>query len=148
MRACVRACVCGKCFNCFCIFLVVMLKWFVDADVAANAIQCPRNLIDEEHVEVRPERLPDAVLDENVDVNLIRKFFTQDAWLLVMDTLMQKQSKSVYVCKHCYHDLDEAPSVVCDHCLSWHHLSCVGLKQAPKSKNWYCRCCHSHPLTQ
>ena len=48
-----------------------MLKWFVDAEVAAGAIEHPI----EEHVEVRPKRLPDAVLDENVDVNLIRKFF-------------------------------------------------------------------------
>ena len=51
-----------------------MLKWFVDAEVAAGAIEHPRKLIEEENVEVRPERLPDAVLDENVDVNLIKKF--------------------------------------------------------------------------
>ena len=93
-----------------------------------------------------PERLPDAVLDENVDVNLIRKFFTHDAWLVVMDVVGQKRSKAVYVCKHCYHDLDEELSIIFDHCLSWHHLKCVGLKQPPKSKNWYCRVCHSHPL--
>ena len=57
-----------------CFLTVVMLKWFVDAEVAAGAIEHPRKLIGED-VEVRPERLPDAVLDENVDVNLIRKFF-------------------------------------------------------------------------
>ena len=128
-------------------FVVVMLKWFVDAEVAAGAIGHPRKLIEEEHVEVRPERLPDAVLDENVDVNLIRKFFTQDAWLAVMDVVGQKRSKPVYVCKVCYHDLHKESSIVCELCLSWHHLKCVGLKQAPKSKNWYCRGCHSHPLS-
>ena len=67
-----------------------MLKWFVDVAVAANAIECPGNLIDEEHVEVRSKRLPDTVLDENMDVSLIRKYFTQDAWLLVMDVVRQK----------------------------------------------------------
>lgn len=51
-----------------------MLKWFVDAEVATGAIEHPRKLIEEENVEVRPERLPDAVLDENVDVNLIKRF--------------------------------------------------------------------------
>ena len=51
-----------------------MLKWFVDAEVAAGAIEHPRKLIEEENVEVRPEQLPDALLDENVDVNLIRRF--------------------------------------------------------------------------
>ena len=57
------------------------------------------------------------------------------------------RSTSSCVCNHCYHDLDEELSIVCDHCLSWHHLKCVGLKQPPKSKNWYCRVCHSHPLS-
>ena len=61
-----------------CFLTVVMLKWFVDAEVAAGAIEQPRKLIEEENVEVRPEQLPDALLDENVDVNvdvnLIRRF--------------------------------------------------------------------------
>ena len=51
-----------------------MLKWFVDAEVAAGAIEHPRKLIEEENV----EGLPDAVLDENVDANLITKFFTHN----------------------------------------------------------------------
>ena len=54
-----------------CFLTVVMLKWFVDGEVAAGAIEHPRKLIEEVHVEVRPEQFPDAV---NVDVNLIRKF--------------------------------------------------------------------------
>ena len=68
------------------LFLLVMLSWFVGTDVAAAAIRCPDKLIDEENVEVCPEKLPDAILDENVHVHLIRRFFTNDAWLLVMDT--------------------------------------------------------------
>lgn len=83
---------------------------------------------------MRPEQLPDAVLDENIDVNLIRRFFTNDAWLLVMDVVEQKQANPVFVCKDCYHDLGKALSIVCDHCLTWHHLKCVGLTNAPKSK--------------
>ena len=33
------------------VVVVVMLKWFVDAEVAAGAIGHPRKLIEEEHVE-------------------------------------------------------------------------------------------------
>ena len=40
---------------CFFVVVVVMLKWFVDAEVAAGAIVQPRKLIEEDHVEVRPE---------------------------------------------------------------------------------------------
>ena len=65
-------------------------------------------------------------------MNLI---FTQDVWLVVLYVVGQKQSKPVYVCKHCYRDLDEELSIVCNHCLSWYRLKCVGFKQPPKSKN-------------
>lgn len=124
-----------------------MLKWFVDGKVMAAAIKSPgKYLIEEEDVETRPDKLPDAVLDENVDVHLIRKFFTQDAWLLVADVVKQKQESSTFICKCCYHDLHEQPSVVCDHCLSWYHIKCIGLKQEPKARYWYCRDCHDCPL--
>ena len=79
----------------------------------AAAIKCPgKYLIEEEHVETRPEQLPDAVLDENVDVHLIRKFFTHDAWLLMADVVKQKKESPTFICKSCYHDLHEQPSVV------------------------------------
>ena len=127
-------------------FYTVMLKWFVDEKTAETSIKNPNQLIEEEDVEVRPEKLPDAILDENVDVHLIRKFFSQDAWLLVTEVVKQKQDKPLYVCLYCLHDLGEAPSIVCDHCLSWCHLKCVGLKHEPKMKHWYCRSCHDSPL--
>ena len=95
---------------------------------------------------MRPEKLPDAVLDENVDIHLIRRFFSIEAWLVVVDVVKQKQNNPVYICKCCYHDLEEEPSIVCDHCLSWFHIKCVGLKSGPKSKHWYCRKCHKTPL--
>ena len=36
-------------------------------------------------MECQPEVVPNAVLDENVDVFLVRKYFTNDAWLLVTE---------------------------------------------------------------
>ena len=124
-----------------------MLEWFVDVKIAASTLKNPDDLIQEENVEVRPDKLPDGVLDENVDVHLVRRFFSQDAWLLVMDVVKQKQANPVYVCKYCLHDLGEAASIVCDHCLSWCHMKCVGLRQGPKMKHWYCRSCHDSPYS-
>ena len=119
-----------------------MLRWFVEDDVALAAVKNPEHLINEEEVEIRPEKLPDAILDENVDVHLIRRFFSQDAWLTVTDVLKLKQDNRVFVCGVCSHDADEYPSILCDHCLSWFHMKCVGLKHGPKIKNWFCRKCH------
>ena len=63
-----------------------MLRWFVDSKIVKAAIKNPENyLIEEQSVETRAEKLLDAVLDENVDIHLIRKFFTQDAWMVVTD---------------------------------------------------------------
>ena len=87
-----------------------------------------------------------SILDENVDVHLIRKFFSYDGWLAVTIVFEQKQRNATYVCRVCLHDLEEQPSVVCDHCLSWSHIKCVGLRQQPKSKYWYCRSCHESPF--
>ena len=61
-------------------------------------------LIEEEHVECRPEMITNAVVDENVDVHLIRKYFTYDgyAWLLVEQVLEHKQKKMTWICNVCH----------------------------------------------
>ena len=47
----------------------VILSWFVEKNIADSALRGGA-LIEEEHVECRPEKVSDAVLDENVDVTL------------------------------------------------------------------------------
>ena len=125
----------------------VLLEWFVNKDVAAGVLKCPKKLIDEESVEVIPDLVPEGILDENVDIHLIRKFFTNDAWLLIMSVIRQKQSSHVFTCKQCHHHLEDSPSIGCDHCLTWSHMKCVGLKDRPKSRYWFCRSCHKNPLS-
>ena len=51
----------------------------------------------------------------------------------MMDVVRQSDLSQCMFAKT-YHDLHEEPSIVCERCLSWHHLKCVGLKQAPKVK--------------
>ena len=129
------------------LIITVMLRWFVEGKVMTAALKSPgKYLIEEQDVETRPDRVPDAILDENVDVHLIRRFFSNDAWLVVREVVKQKQENPDFMCKICYHDLHEQLSVVCDHCLSWYHMKCVGLKQEPKARYWYCRDCHDTPL--
>lgn len=121
-----------------------ILGWFVDEDVPeASYKSLGKKLIEEENVETRPERVLNAVLDENVDIHLIRKYFSNDAWLVVIDVFHQKQRSPVYVCKSCYRDLHKQPSIMCDQCLMWYHIHCTGLKHEP----WYCRDCHDCPFT-
>ena len=96
-----------------------MLKWIVNTKTVKAVLRKPGScLIQEEQVEVHPENLPDVILDENVDVHLIKRYFSNDAWLVVKDVVSQKCSNPLYTCKICHHDLGESQSIVCDHCLS------------------------------
>ena len=58
-----------------------MLRWLFDDEFVKSALN--GELIEEESVECRPEVVANAVLHENVDVFLVQKYFTKDAWLLV-----------------------------------------------------------------
>ena len=52
----------------------------------------PRRLIGEEEVEVRPEVLPDATIDESVDVHQIIKYFTTVAWTLLQEAVTKRET--------------------------------------------------------
>lgn len=123
---------------------VVLLEWVVSKEVSDLAVMNSGHLIDEEDIEVMPENIVDSVMDENVDISLIRKYFTPDAWMLVQDVVMQKRRSCQFTCNGCSQTLSDTCQrvIACDHCLCWFHLSCVGLKRLPKAKHWFCRNCH------
>jgi len=108
----------------------VITSWFVDKKVAKRALRA-HQLIEEEEVECRPERIPDAVVDENVDVHLVRRHFSSDAWLLIESVVKQK-AKMTWTCQTVYQDLHTDQPFVCDSCLLWFHFKCVGLTRQPR----------------
>ena len=68
----------------------------------------------------------DAVVNENIDVRLIRKYFTYDVSLLVEQILKCKQKMMTWICNVCHHDLHaktSGPSIACESslpfCLYW-----------------------------
>lgn len=100
-------------------------------------------LIEEEDVECRPEKIKCSVLDENVDVHLVRLHFTTDAWMVVEEVVRKKRELDVWLCGSCNRSLEEKQSIICELCLQWYHFACVGLNMQPKQKNWFCRHCMS-----
>ena len=46
-------------------------------------------------------------------------------------------------CSFCKTDVHLCESIVCNGCLEWNHLKCVGLKAPPKSTYWLCRQCYN-----
>ena len=59
----------------------MMLNWFVDQEVTERVTRSGE-LIEEDEVECRPEKIPRKCLDDNVCVGQIRKYFSFDAWKL------------------------------------------------------------------
>ena len=118
----------NKCF-------VVILSWFVDQEAIHKAMD--GNLIEKKFVECRPEKVSAAVLDDNVDVNLVRRYFSH----VVEDVIERKKDMDLWICNVCQHELDG--DNICESCLEWFHWQCVGVLSQPKSKEWFCRNCAS-----
>ena len=118
----------------------VNLSWFVDKPVLQATLK--GELIEEESVECRPEKVSNAALDENVDIFLARKHISHDAWMIVQDVLKHKTEHPIWTCSMCQRDLHCEPSIICESCLEWNHFRCVGLTGQPKKKNWFCRIFH------
>ena len=48
-----------------------------------------------------------------------------------------------FYCDRCTRPIsdDTQSSLVCECCLGWFHFQCLGIKQPPKAKLWFCRKC-------
>jgi len=119
-----------------------MLSWFVDDEKVMNTM-CDNILIEEEDVETRPECVPMKCLDENVCMSRVRRYFTNDAWELVENVITTMNKRQLWLCSSCSEELDTSDSIVCESCLEWYHLRCVGLTKPPKKRQWFCRGCYS-----
>lgn len=67
-----------------------MLKWLVPESVISKSLM---GYEIEEHVETIPEKLSSAIVDEEVNINLIEKFFSKDGWLVVQNVVETKKEK-------------------------------------------------------
>ena len=78
-----------------------------------------------------------------VNVYHAKKYFTIEAWKVVAQVLEVKRSIDTWTCGVCQKEFDDDTAIGCDSCLYWFHIGCVGLKNAPKRKEWFCRFCCS-----
>jgi hypothetical protein len=87
--------------------------------------------------------LPTKILDENININRIKKKFTIDEWKCLKYKISKTKETAEWNCLICKIDVHLYASIVCDGCLEWNHLNCVGLKAPPKSTYWLCRQCYN-----
>ena len=80
---------------------IVMLNWFVDQEVSERATR-GGDLIEEDEVECRPEKIPRKCLDDNVCIGQIRKYFSFDAWNLLEATMETMHTRGSWTCSVCH----------------------------------------------
>ena len=122
-------------------YLYRYLQWFVEKKIAL-AVLDGKQMIEQNEIQISPEKITDAILDKNIDIHLIRKYFSRDAWQTVIGAVKLNMANCYFTCKCCNYDADESPSVLCELCLCCMALSLLcGTKSQPKVRYWYCRSC-------
>ena len=66
-----------------------MLHWFVEKKIAL-AVLDGKQMIEQNEVQISPEKITDAVLDKDIDIHLIQKYFSRDAWQTVIGAVKIK----------------------------------------------------------
>ena len=81
-------------------------------------------IIEEDEVEVKPEKIAISCLDESVCLESTRKYYTQDACMAVESVVQALRDNPVYYCGICTCPIsdEKQSSIVCDCCLSWYVL--------------------------
>ena len=72
-----------------------MLQWFVEKKIAL-AVLDGKQTIEQNEVLISPEKKTDAILDKNIDIHVIQKFFSRDAWQTVIGAVKTKNGKLLF----------------------------------------------------
>lgn len=115
----------------------IILSWFVSEEVVLKVKK--GYLIEESDIECRPEAIHCGAVDENVDLFIVRPFFTTDGWEMLLKVVENKKQNNIWICSKCNHNVSDS-SICSDSCLSWYHFECVAIKKSPK-KEWFCLFC-------
>jgi len=79
---------------------LVILTWFVDMQIAKEAIDGSQ-IIEEEDLEMRPEMVSSSCTDENVCLDMYRKYCTREAWEAVNSVVSVIRDNPTWYCVRC-----------------------------------------------
>ena len=108
-----------------------MLAWFVDIDTAAQEETDPICVS-----QVKRLVGVSAMTDENVSIDVIRKYFNSEAWSVVRAVVNAVKHDPLFYCRSCTHAIndDSEQSIACDLCLQWSHFACTSIRATPKAR--------------
>lgn len=59
------------------------------------------------------------------NITIVKKFFTSAAFDQLKLLKRQRKINGIWICQCCKENIENLPSVRCDRCLHWFHLSCT-----------------------
>lgn len=132
----------------------IILSWFVNKEIVNKELNL-NYIINEEEVETIHDKVLSAVLDELVEINIIKKYFKTDDWKIIEQVYATKRESPDHQCANVLHakknldtSVDEETkyktSIYCNYCCDWYHLKCTGLKTCPRKSFWMCSPCKNN----
>jgi hypothetical protein len=94
-----------------------ILSWLVSNDTVQLVLQ---GILIE--MDVLALHLSPCLLDENVEIQLVQRYFTSEAWVAVSNAVGAMSAVVMYYCKICDLDTTDDECIVCDACLCWMHV--------------------------
>jgi len=88
--------------------------------VVAEVAISRKGLVEEDQIEIIPERVTASCLDENVCLSSCGKYLTTDAWLALEGVVAAIANNPCYnyFCGRCINPIDDTEnSILCDSCL-------------------------------
>ena len=79
---------------------LVILQWFIEPS-DAEIVLARKGLIQEDGVEILPEKITASCLDEQVHLECCKKYFTSDGWLAVQNVVEAIKKNPAYYCGRC-----------------------------------------------
>jgi len=81
-------------------------------------------IIDDVSILTWQDEIHSGILEEDVDINMVKCFFTNGIWKSLMKIINIKRKKVVWLCPTCQKDISLKKSILCDSCLTWFHVKC------------------------
>ncbi|XP_014253093.1 uncharacterized protein LOC106668655 [Cimex lectularius] len=116
----------------------MMIDWIVKK--GENQSYGENDVLDVADIESDPKLIQHSILNETVDLELIKPRLSPDAFQLLLTVVNAKRENEIWLCFICEAQLEDS-CVLCASCLLWFHSKCVGIANPQKRKVWFCYNC-------
>ena len=122
-------------------YISVILSWLLPANVVHATIS-DGILVKKDEIVKGVANISTALLEEDVDVNRVERYFTNQAWIKVKRLIEALKLRKSYFCGICRKAIDEGEeTILCNCCMEWMHFTCCNIKKRPKIVYWFCCQC-------